>query len=265
MNSTNPYLPTRATILDIRRETPIDWTFVLEWTRKPLPGQFFEVSVPQWGEAPVSISDIGEDRIEMTIRKVGRLTDAIFSLMPGEALFLRGPYGNGFPMERFAGRQLIIAAGGTGLAPVRPIIRHCTSQSGFLAKLDILLGFKTPDDMLFRSNVEEWKKSAAVHITVDRATGEWNGPQGVITALIPQVQINDLDRTEVIVVGPPLMMKFTVLAFLDRGISPNRIWVSYERRMSCGAGKCGHCKIHDRYVCLDGPVFNYAEARWLQD
>ncbi len=265
MNNNNLYRPIRAEILEIRQETASDRTFVLAWNSRPLPGQFFEVSVPRLGEAPVSISAIEDDRIEMTIRKVGRVTGGIFALGPGDALFLRGPYGNGFPLNRFENKHLVIAAGGTGLAPVRPVIRHFAARRGQLAGLDVLLGFKTPDDILFRDDIEKWKCAASIHVTVDKPADAWSGAVGVITTLVPEVNFRDINKTEVIVVGPPLMMKFTVMAFLDCAIPPERIWVSYERRMSCGVGKCGHCKIHDRYVCLDGPVFNYAEARWIQD
>ncbi len=262
---TNPYLPTPAQILEVRPETAIDWTYRLAWPEAPRPGQFFEVSVPRLGEAPISVSGFGEGWIEMTIRKVGRVTDGIFALRPGDTLHLRGPYGNGFEPQRFAGRHLIVAAGGTGLAPVRGVVRHWVEHRDALKGLDVLLGFRDAGNILFRDEIAAWADRSAVQVTVDHGGEGWTGHVGVITTLIPDLPIPSLPDVEAIVVGPPVMMKFTVLALLERGLAEQQIWVSYERRMSCGIGKCGHCKINDRYVCLDGPVFNFSEARWLID
>ena len=261
----NPYVPLPAEILSVHPETAIDFTYRLAWPGRPQSGQFFEVSVPGLGEAPISVCDFGEGYIEMTIRKIGRVTDGIFDMRPGQTLFLRGPYGRGFPVERLGGRHLIVAAGGTGLAPVRSVINHFVRHRDRVQALDVLLGFKTPADVLFRDDLAAWTRNTSVRITVDRPDQAWQGHVGVITTVLPHVEIQDLAAVEAVVVGPPMMMKFTVLALLDRGIPEDHIWVSYERRMSCGIGKCGHCKINDRYVCLDGPVFNLSEARWLID
>jgi anaerobic sulfite reductase subunit B len=261
----NPYVPLPAEILSVRPETSIDFTYRLAWPHQPQPGQFFEVSVPGLGEAPISVCDFGQGYIEMTIRKVGRVTDGIFALSAGDRLFLRGPYGRGFPLERLRHRHLIIAAGGTGLAPVRSVISHFAYGDGRTKAMDVLLGFKTTGDVLFADDINRWSQTVRVEVTVDRPDEGWQGHSGVITTLVPKLDIPDLASVEAVVVGPPMMMKFTVLALLDRGIPEDRIWVSYERRMSCGIGKCGHCKINDRYVCLDGPVFNLSEARWLMD
>ncbi len=261
----NHYIPQPAEILSVHPETDVDYTYRLAWPHQPQPGQFFEVSVPGLGEAPISVSDFGEGYIEMTIRKVGRVTDGIFALKPGSVLFLRGPYGRGFPLDRFEDQHLIVAAGGTGLAPVRSVIHHFAHRGGRTRAMDVLLGFKTPGDVLFADDIRLWSQTVRVKLTVDRPDASWQGHSGVITTLIPTLEMHDPACVEVAVVGPPMMMKFTVLAFLDRGIPEEHIWVSYERRMSCGIGKCGHCKINNRYVCLDGPVFNLSEARWLTD
>ena len=261
----NPYLPRPARILDIRRETEIDYTYRLEWPERPQPGQFFKVSIPRFGEAPISVSDFGDGYLDMTIRSVGRVTDGIFDLQPGDTLYVRGPYGRGFRVEQYTDKHLIIAAGGTGLAPVKGVISHFTERPDELAGFDILLGFKSPDDILFRDEVAAWSERANVQMIVDRATDGWNGNVGLITELIRQLEMSDRSNTEAVIVGPPMMMKFSVKEFLERGLAKEQIWVSYERRMSCGIGKCGHCKINDRYVCLDGPVFNFTEAQWLVD
>jgi len=265
----NIFLSQPVRIIDVRPETAVDWTYRVAWTGdRPKPGQFFQVSVPRVGEAPISTSGWGDGWIELTIRKVGRVTDAIFALQLGDVLHVRGPYGKPFPVGEFTGHHAIIAAGGTGLAPVRGLIQHLLAVLGKEtgpSSLTILAGFKSPSDRLFTSDLGTWGNQTPVLLTVDRADSDWTGHQGVITTLIPDLNIPDLSDARVVVVGPPLMMKFTLAAFLDRGIAPEHLWVSHERRMSCGVGKCGHCKIMNSYVCIDGPVYRYADAQWLTD
>ncbi|MDX9982288.1 MAG: anaerobic sulfite reductase subunit AsrB [Lentisphaeria bacterium] len=261
--------PRPARIIGVHPETAIDWTYRLEWDGdSPRPGQFFQVSVPHVGEAPISTSGWGDGWIELTIRKVGQVTGAIFELGAGDRLHLRGPYGNPFPLADFAGNHTFVAAGGTGLAPVRGLIQSLLAtlgKAGGPSGLVILAGFKTPGDMLFAADLQAWSKQTSVLLTVDRAAPGWNGHEGVITTLIPGLEIADIARTRAVVVGPPMMLKYTVATFLDRGLAPEQIWVSHERRMSCGVGKCGHCKIMNSYVCIDGPVYRYADAQWLTD
>ncbi len=263
----NPVLlrPVAARILEIRRHTPIDATWRLAWDQPPAPGQFFEVSLPRVGEAPISASGWGEGYVDLTIRRVGELTTAIFATKVGELLFLRGPYGHGWPVATLAGRPLVIAAGGTGLAPVRGLIEQVVADASWRAQATVLVGFRSPDDVLFRDDLARWLTAADVRVTVDRGGDGWTGRVGVVTRLIPELPWDAAAVPQAVVVGPSLMMKFTVKALLDRGLPPERIWVSYERRMSCGVGKCGHCKIHDKYCCVDGPVFNFAEAQGLFD
>ncbi|MDY0093213.1 MAG: anaerobic sulfite reductase subunit AsrB [Candidatus Vecturithrix sp.] len=262
---TNLYAAQPAQILEIRPETAIDWTFRLAWNGKSHSGQFFQVSVPKFGEAPISVSDCGNGWLDLTIRNIGLVTGQIFTMKPGDNLYLRGPYGNGFDAAQYAGRHIVVAAGGTGLAPVKGLIQRFVNGTPPTSRLDILVGFKTPSDVLFQHELSAWKRAANLWLTVDRATPEWSDPVGVITTLVPKIPLNLAEPYDVIVVGPPLMMKFTVQAFLERGVTPERLWVSHERRMSCGVGKCGHCKIDAVYICQDGPVFNYSRAQWLMD
>jgi len=261
----NPYLPFPAEIIDIHQETSIDYTYRLAWSGEARFGQFFEVSIPRYGEAPISICDIGEGVLEMTLRNVGRVTRSIFELKPGDRLFLRGPYGNGFPLEDFAGTPLVITAGGTGLAPVKGLINHFLTPEHLLPSLHILLGFKTPGDILFGDDITRWSAGASMHITVDKPDAGWCGPSGVVTNLFTELTTELIASAQYIVVGPPIMMACSIRQLRENGVELERIWVSYERRMSCGIGKCGHCKINDRYVCLDGPVFNLTDAQWLLD
>jgi anaerobic sulfite reductase subunit B len=264
----NAYLPFKAAITGVKPQTAIDYTYRLAADLDVSPGQFVEVSIPGVGEAPISVSDFGSGWIEMTIRNAGRLTGVIHHLKPGGHFFIRGPYGHGFPLEEFTGRDLIIAAGGTGLAPVKSILsRHCSGQ-GRLKSLTLLAGFKTPSDMLFKDEMNAWREKMNVQITVDKIdenSGPWNGSTGLITGLITNLSVQDPGDTRVIIVGPPVMMKFSALEFLKKDIPGENIWVSFERKMCCGLGKCGHCKIDDTYVCLEGPVFNYTRAEELID
>ena len=269
----NYYLPFKAKILAKYPQTQADWTYRLECRIKPGFGRFMEVSLPGIGECPISISDFGQDYIEMTIRTVGKVTEGIDRLKPGDFLWLRGPYGNGFPLAEFYHKHLIIAAGGTGLAPVKSVINRFAAQPELLKQFDILTGFKTPADILFKNEIRKWSETFRVEVTVDKLnelrnadeSAGYTGRIGLITALIPELQIPSFDEVNVIIVGPPLMMKFTVQEFLKRGIRPEAIWVSFERKMSCGLGKCGHCKIDETYVCLEGPVFNWVKAQTLLD
>ncbi len=262
----NPYLPVKAKIINVKPQTEIDYTFRLETAIKVASGQFFEVSIPNVGEAPISVSDFGDDWIEMTIRNVGKLTNVIHKLKPGSHLFIRGPYGNGFPIQQMSDKDLIIAVGGTGLAPVKSILSQYCKKTIHLKSLTLLTGFKSPADILFREEIEEWRKEFCVELTVDKDdTKNWTGNIGLITGLISKVSISDITNTQVITVGPPIMMKFSVIEFLNRKIAKENIWVSFERKMCCGIGKCGHCKIDNTYICLDGPVFNYYVAQNLID
>jgi anaerobic sulfite reductase subunit B len=262
----NPYSSFKASILSVKPQTDIDYTFRLATDLKVSSGQFVEVSIPRVGEAPISVSDFGEGWIEMTIRRAGKLTDVIHEMIQGKHLYIRGPYGNGFPMDKFKGKNLIIAAGGTGLAPVKSIISSFNQGITGIKDLTLLAGFKTPADVLFRDEISKWHENIQIEITVDNDdTGNWPGGTGLITGLIEQMDIANLEQTEVIIVGPPVMIKFSYLEFIKKGIRKENVWVSFERKMCCGIGKCGHCKIDGTYVCLEGPVFNYAKAEQLVD
>ncbi|CAH2214509.1 anaerobic sulfite reductase subunit AsrB [Tepidibacter aestuarii] len=261
----NPFIPQKKKVLDVIAQTDIDITYKVEFDEKLKGGQFVQVSIPRIGEAPISVSDFGDGYIEMTIRKVGKLTDEIYNLKPGDYMYLRGPYGNGFPIEKYENKHLIIAAGGTGLAPVKNIVNHFNTNIDEVKKFDLLLGFKSPKDILFKDEIENWKKNINLTLTVDNADEDWAGNSGLITEFVPNIEIENMDDVQVVIVGPPVMMKFTALEFLKLGVPKEQIWVSFERKMSCAIGKCGHCKIDETYVCLEGPVFNYTKGEELID
>lgn len=262
----NIYLPFKSRILKIVQETNIDYTFLMEYAGGVRPGQFFEVSIPKYGEAPISVSEIGENHIGLTIRKVGVVTNAIHELQPGDGLFLRGPYGNGFDIEQFKGKEIVVAAGGTGLAPVKGIVDYFAAHPGEAKAFTLLAGFKSPQDILYKESFAKWRETINLTLTVDQADDpEYRGNTGLITGYVKKLALGDIANVNVIVVGPPVMIKFTAAEFLAASVREENLWVSYERKMCCGVGKCGHCKIDDTYICLDGPVFNYARAKTLLD
>ena len=261
----NEYIPFISEILDVIEHTSIEYTFRMSFKGDVKPGQFFEVSLPKYGEAPISVSGIGENYVDLTIRKVGKVTDEIFKNYVGDKLFLRGPYGNGFDIENYKNKEVIVVAGGTGLSPVKGIVDYFSSNKEDCKSFTLISGFKSPKDILFKEDIKVWEKNMNLILTVDGAEEGYTGKVGLVTKYVPELDIKDKENVQVIVVGPPMMMKFTVLEFLKLGIKEENIWISQERKMCCGIGKCGHCKIDDTYICLDGPVFNYVKGKELID
>ena len=261
----NVYVPFLSKIQKVIRHTSIEYTFRMEYHGNVKPGQFFEVSMPKYGEAPISVSGIGEDYVDLTIRRVGKVTNEIFEKYEGNSLFLRGPYGNGFDVNLYEGRDIVVVAGGSGLAPVRGIIEYFYDNPQKCKSFKLITGFRSPEDILFKADIKRWSEKLDILVTVDKADENYTGNIGLVTKYIPKLNIENNDNVSAIVVGPPMMMKFTVEEFLKRDIAENNIWVSYERKMCCGVGKCGHCKMDDTYICIDGPVFDYSYAKNLID
>ena len=261
----NEYIPQLSTIREVIRHTDLEYTFRMTFKGDVKPGQFFEISLPKYGEAPISVSGIGEDTVDFTIRRVGKVTDEIFENYVGDTLFIRGPYGNGFDIQNYRGRELVIVAGGTGLSPVRGVVEHFARHPGEAKETTLIAGFKSPKDVLFKEDFAFWKEKIHVTCTVDTAPEGYDGPVGMVTKYIPALQFKDLKDAAFICVGPPVMIKFTVMEILKLGVAEKDIWVSHERKMCCGLGKCGHCRIGSTYICLDGPVFNYVDGKDLID
>lgn len=261
----NDYIPFPSKILEVIEHTDIEYTFRMEFKGDVKPGQFFEVSIPRFGEAPISVSGIGENFVDLTIRRVGKVTNEIFKNYVGDKLFMRGPYGNGFDVDIYKNKELVVVAGGTGLSPVRGVVDYFAKNTNETKGTTLITGFKSPKDMLFKDDLKRWNDSINLIVTVDSAEEGYTGNTGLVTKFIPELDIKDKENVQIIVVGPPMMMKFTVMEFLKLGIKEENIWISQERKMCCGLGKCGHCKIDDTYVCLDGPVFNYTKGKLLRD
>ncbi len=261
----NEYIPVRSKINEVIKHTKLEYTFRMEFDGDVKPGQFFEVSLPKFGEAPISVSGIGEGLVDFTIRRVGKVTNEVFENYVGDSLLIRGPYGNGFDIDNFKGKEIVIIGGGTGVSPMRGVIQYFASNPDEAVSTTLIAGFKSPDDVLFKADFEEWEKSINVIKTVDNAPEGYTGLVGMVTKYIPDLKFKDKANAVFICVGPPIMIKFTIMEIQKLGIEDQQIWTSYERKMCCGLGKCGHCKMDDKYVCLDGPVFNYTEAKELFD
>lgn len=261
----NDYIPQLSAIKEVIRHTDLEYTFRMEYEGEVKPGQFFELSLPKFGEAPISVSGIGEHTVDFTIRRVGKVTNEIFENYVGDKLFIRGPYGNGFALDNYRGKELVIVAGGTGLSPVRGVVEYFAHHPHEAVSTTLIAGFKSPKDVLFKEDFQFWKEKISVILTVDTAPEGYEGPVGMVTKYIPQLRLQHLEHASFICVGPPVMIRFTVMEILKLGVPEANIWVSHERKMCCGLGKCGHCKIGSSYVCLDGPVFNYADGKELMD
>ena len=261
----NPVQPQACTILNVKKESRHEWTFRVATDAKPAHGQFMQLSIPMIGEAPISVSAQDDGWLEFTIRSVGKVTNVIFQKQAGDTLFLRGPYGKGWPVEQFRDKHLVVITGGTGLAPVRSMLNMLAQTPGYARSVHLICGFKNADGIVFHSELEEWKKHFSTIYTLDNGTLEgWR--TGMVTAFVPEIPFDSFGGDyAVVVVGPPPMMKFTGLALMDHGVEAEKVWMSFERKMSCAVGKCGHCRIDEVYVCLDGPVFPYPVARDLVD
>lgn len=265
MVTNNPYVPQRALIQKVIRHTKKEHTFRLAFEGEVKPGQFFEVSLPKYGEAPISVSAAGPDYIELTIRNTGRVTEGVFACQEGDHLGIRGPYGNGFDPEQFKGKDLLIVSGGTGAAPVHGLIDYFAVHPDQRKSLTILSSFKREDEILFLEDYERWSETSNVMVTLTRETKPTKWLSGRPTNYISDLRFDDIREVTAIIVGPEMLMKNTAAALIEQGMKEENIWVSQERKMCCGLGKCGHCRIGEHYICLDGPVFNYTESLKLID
>jgi NAD(P)H-flavin reductase len=267
----SPMLPDLFRVQQVRRET--DDTFTLELGptngRQPFAfaaGQFNMLYVRGIGEVPISISgDPARPEVLVhTTRAVGAVTKAMRNLKKGEVLGVRGPFGIGWPVEPAVGHDVVIVAGGIGLAPLRPSIYQLLSRRDRYGKIVLLYGTRTPADILFRKELEAWRArlDVEVYVTVDRAAERWHGNVGVVTKLIPKAAF-DPSRAIAMVCGPEIMMRFTALALEKRGVGTDHIYLSMERNMKCGIGLCGHCQFGPTFICKDGPVFRYDAIKGL--
>ena len=231
------------------------------------PGQFAQVSLFGVGEFPTSLPPSPtEKETFFTVRQVGSCTSALHALKLGDKFAVRGPYGNGFPMEEYRGKNLVFVAGGIGLIPLRSAIIYALANRAQYKRIQIFHGAKTPNELMYVSNLHEWERTPGVecHLTVDRAADGWTGNVGVVGSLFKKQDVKvAVENTVAFVCGPPVMFRFVIKDLLEMGFQERDIVSTLERYMKCGVGKCGHCCIGVAYVCVDGPVFTYEQIKQL--
>ena len=263
----NPYQPISAEIVDVIDESPTIKSFVVvpQSEFKFETGQFVELSLPGEGEAPFtpSTSPSQTKQMEITIMKAGYVTGLLHECKKGQKVGIRGPYGNGYPIDEFAGKEVYIVGGGVGLAPIRSLFLTLVERIKDFKRVVCRFGAKTPNDFIYKNTLfGEWQKIKGVDIklTVDEADKKWKGNVGVVTTILNKKDV-DIKNTAAVVCGPPIMMRFATFKLLEFGFKPKDIYLSMEKNMSCGIGKCGHCMLGKYYVCKDGPVFTYEQIK----
>ena len=267
------YLPIPARIVSVEPITPLEKLFQVALPNNLLihhqPGQFVQLTVFGVGEAPISITSSpsrSQSTFELAIRRVGDLTRVIHDLQPGAIVGVRGPFGRGFPLERFRGKDLLLVAGGCGMAPLRSLINQVLDERGNFGKVQILYGTKSPNDLMFKRELLEWERRSDVelHLTVDSPDLGWKACVGIVANLFPEVKV-DPRNTVAAIIGPPVMYKSVIAQCKTKGLANGNIWVSFERRMRCGGGKCGHCQMNHIYTCQRGPAFMYTDIQGLEE
>ncbi|MFH1379646.1 MAG: FAD/NAD(P)-binding protein [bacterium] len=266
----NPYRPIETEVLEVIPETPTIKTFRLK-PKEALSfatGQFIEMTIPGLGEAPFTPSSEPsvKDVLEVTIMKVGKVTEQIHNLKKGDVVGLRGPFGTGYPLDSFKGKEIVVVGGGCGFAPLRSLMYSLFERSKEFKKLYFRGGCKSAQELVYRNQTETWKsrKDLNMKLTVDKESDDWNGPVGLVTAILDDIKVSFADAIAVIC-GPPIMMKFATRKVVEMGFKDEHIYLSMEKNMSCGIGKCGHCRLGTYYACKDGPVFTYDKIKMLHE
>jgi sulfhydrogenase subunit gamma (sulfur reductase) len=268
------YRPVPARIVRIIDETPTIKTFRLKFVRASdrrkfdfLPGQFGLFSLMGIGEATFSMcSPPRDEEVEISVRNVGNITNAMFALKKGDIIGVRGPYGNGFPVEEIKEKDVIIIAGGIGFPPLASVLEYLLFRRKDYGKIWVIYGVENMDDIVYRYKAPRWRKFRDLEIIpiVEKRCREWHGRVGLVTDPLKKLKINPAN-TVGLSCGPPIMLKFVARKFQGLGLGASDIYLSMERMMQCGIGKCGHCNIGDKYVCRDGPVFSLSELRTMQE
>ena len=267
-------IPKIGVVTDIRQDTPDVKTFRVvgrdgKKVFEHVPGQCAMLSVPGAGEGMFSItsSPTNRDCMEFSIKKCGCLTGWLHAIEPGQEIGIRGPYGNGFPVDTaFRGKDMLFIAGGIGLAPLRSVINYCRDRRSDYGKIDVVYGARSKDDLVdFDEILNEWMKDEglSVHLTIDRPQEGWDGHVGFVPNYVKELGF-DTGKTAVIC-GPPIMIKFTLAGLTELGFDKTQVYTTMELRMKCGVGKCGRCNIGDKYVCKDGPVFRCDQLDEMPD
>jgi len=257
-----------AKIIGIRQDTADTKTFTVKFVDKKqqrkfffTPGKFMMVSIFGFGEVPISISSspYKTGSLDLTVVKVGTVTEAMHRLKKGDLIGLRGPFGNGFPLQKFRKKNILFISGGCGLAPLRSAILAVQEKKKEYGKIHVLFGCKSPASILFPGNMKQWEKEGfSVLSTVDEPDKTWKGNTGVVTNLFNKIYLQP-ENTIALMCGPPIMIHFTLIELRKKGFKNEQMYASLERMMQCGVGYCSHCNIGNKYSCIDGPVFNAAD------
>jgi len=265
----NPYSYVESEIVDITDETSNIKTFRL----KPKSeigfraGQFMDVAIPGIGEAPFTPSSNHDtrDHLDFTIMSAGRVTKMLHGMKKGDTLGVRGPYGKGYPLNEFKSKEIYIVGGGVGLAPLRALLYALFNEVRDYKKIVLKYGARTSKDIVYKKEIDGWREKAkniGIETSVDVGDDTWKGNVGLVTTILRSSDV-DVNNSVAIVCGPPIMMKFVTFKLMDLGFKDNRVYLSMEKNMSCGIGKCGHCRIGSYYACKDGPVFTYDKLKDL--
>ncbi|MGI6119633.1 MAG: FAD/NAD(P)-binding protein [Desulfosporosinus sp.] len=266
----NALIPTLCEVTNIVDETPDVKTFFVSTKDgqkpfTPMPGQLAMFSLLNVGEGMFSVASQGENHLEFSIKRCGMLTDALHEIRAGQTVGIRGPYGNGFPIEKCKGKDMLFIGGGIGLAPVGSLIRYCFEHREDFGEIDIIYGSRSYDDLVYKDLLmEQWpkQKDTKVHVTIDGPDPRWQGNVGFVPAFLEQV--NPAPEGKIVVLcGPPIMIKFCLESLEKMGFQDDQVITTLEMRMKCGIGKCGRCNIGSNFICLDGPVFTVAELKTM--
>lgn len=265
----NPLVPHVGRIIKIVEETPDTKTFHVTTEKgkpfTPMPGQLAMFSLLDVGEAMFSVTSQGPEHLELAIKKVGTLTEALHEAEEGQTVGIRGPYGNGFPLEMMQGKDLLFIGGGIGLAPVRSLINYTIEHREDYGRLWIIYGARSPADLCFKDDLfNNWPKvkDCRVDVTVDKGDADWKGHEGFVPAFVEELGPKP-EGMVAITCGPPIMIKFVLQSMEKLGFTDEQIITTLEMRMKCGIGKCGRCNLGSNYICLDGPVFTLAQLKQM--
>lgn len=262
----NPYRPIETEVLEVITETPTIKTIKLKPKEEIsfATGQFVGLTIPGVGEAPFTPSSKPsiKDTVEVTVMKVGKVTEKIHELKKSDIVGLRGPFGKGYPLDEFKGKEILVVGGGCGFAPLRSLMYTLFEMGGEIKKLLFRGGCRTPKELLYKDETEEWskRKDLDLRLTVDVGDKKWKDHVGLVTTILEDIDMNCKSGIA-IVCGPPIMMKFTTFKLIESGFKDENIYLSMEKNMSCGIGKCGHCRLGIYYACKDGPVFQYEKIK----
>ncbi|MDJ0921900.1 MAG: FAD/NAD(P)-binding protein [Henriciella sp.] len=264
----NPYRPVWASINDVRPETETSVTLrVQAKSRSELdrfrPGQFAMLYVFGVGEAAISCcyDEADTDHLNFTVRSAGAISNALTQLKPGDMVGIRGPFGQGWPMDGVDGCDLVLMAGGVGLAPIRPVLHAVLEQQVQPVRTQLMYGARDPGDILYANKLPDWAQLGIdIQTIVDRSDAKWSGQVGLVTSLVTQADFEP-KNTIAFLCGPEVMMRFSAYALVDRGVSSDRIWLSMERNMKCAIGHCGHCQFGKDFICRDGPVLRFDQIQ----